>query len=114
MNLLKQAIEIFHRSKQRIDAAIIRHIVTKIGHGRRVDRRDPDGINAELDQVVKVLKNPLQIADAVAVSVLERARINLIDDAVLPPSELLHLNKCSCCPSFKLKDRPYDQRSLDR
>src|ERR1017187_596023 len=110
MNLLKQAIEIFHRSKQRIDAAIIRHIVTKIGHGRWVDRGDPDGIDAELGQGVKALKNPPQ--NAVTVSVLERARINLIDDAVLPPGQLRHLNKCSFCPSFKLKDSPYDQRSL--
>src|ERR1035441_2520510 len=112
MNLCQQAVEILHRSKDRIDAAIIQHIVAKIGHGRRVDRRDPDGVNPKPHKVIKPLKNPFQIANPIAVAVLKRARINLIDNAVLPPGGLLHLNKCSCSSNFPLKVSSYDQRSL--
>src|ERR1017187_7831235 len=112
MNLCQQAVEILHRSKDRIDAAIIRHIVAKIGHRRRVDRRDPDGVNPKSHKVIKTPKNPIQIADPIAVTVLKRARINLVDNAVLPPGGLLHLNKCSCSSNFPLKVSSYDQRSL--
>jgi len=35
--------------------------------------------------VVEARRDPGQIADAVAVGVLERARVDLVDDGVLPP-----------------------------
>ena len=42
-------------------------------------------------QVVETLENAIQVADAVAVAVLKRSRIDLVDDAALPPRQLLHL-----------------------
>ena len=35
--------------------------------------------------MVEPVRDPGQVADAVAVAVLERARVDLVDDAVLPP-----------------------------
>ena len=42
-------------------------------------------VDAEPGEIVEPLANALQVADAVAVRVLEGARIDLVDDAVLPP-----------------------------
>ena len=93
MDFFEQAIEVFHGAEDRIDAAIIGDIVSKIGHRRRIDRRDPDGVDAKLHQIVEPLQDPVQIANAVAIAVLKRARVDLVDDAVLPPSRILHLNQ---------------------
>ena len=47
-------------------------------------------VDAELDEVIQALADARQVADAVAVAVLERARIDLVDYAALPPGEFLH------------------------
>ena len=36
-------------------------------------------------EVVEALKDAWQVANAVAIAVLERARVNLVDDGFLPP-----------------------------
>jgi hypothetical protein len=47
----QQAIEIVQRSKDRINTAVIRNIVSEVGHRRRKDRGQPDRINAEFDKM---------------------------------------------------------------
>ncbi len=43
----EQALEIPHRAEDRVDAGIIRHVVAEVGHGRRIEGRDPDRVDAE-------------------------------------------------------------------
>jgi hypothetical protein len=50
-----------------------------------VDRRQPDGVDAEPLEVVEAAADAGQVADAVPVRVGERARVDLVDDAVAPP-----------------------------
>src|SRR5207247_8462577 len=54
---------------------------------RGVDRGKPERVHAEIDEVVEALRDPSQVADPVAVRVLERAWVDLVDDRVLPPHE---------------------------
>ena len=58
-------------------AAIIGDIIAEIGHRRGVDGRDPDRVDAEAGQIVEPPLDPLDVANAVAVRVLKRARVDL-------------------------------------
>jgi hypothetical protein len=81
-----QRVEIGERAEHRIDIGIVRDIVAEVRHRRGIDRRDPDGVSAELDQMIEPRRDALQVTDAVTVGVLKRARIDLIDDSALPPA----------------------------
>src|SRR5262245_52811584 len=67
---------------------MVRDVVAEVRHRRRIDGRDPDRVHTQPDQVVEAGANALEIADAVAVRVQERARIDLINDPALPPFEV--------------------------
>ena len=47
--------------------------------------RQPDRIDAQRHDMVEPRLDPRQIADPVAVAILERARIDLVDDPAFPP-----------------------------
>jgi hypothetical protein len=47
MGQFDQFVEIRKRAEHRIDIAVIRHVITEIGHRRLEERRQPDGIDAE-------------------------------------------------------------------
>ena len=53
--------------------------------GGRVDRGDPDGVDAEPLDVVEAVVDPGEVADAVAVGVEETARVDLVDSGAAPP-----------------------------
>jgi hypothetical protein len=84
------AIEIADRAEQRVDRAVVGNVVAEVGHGRAEDRRDPHRVDPEPGEVVEPAGDAVEVADAVAVGVLERARIDLVDDAALPPGRLGH------------------------
>jgi hypothetical protein len=58
---------------------------TEISHGRGEDRRKPDRVDAQFGQIRQAPANAGEIAHTVAAFVLKRARVDLIDDAALPP-----------------------------
>ena len=90
MDRRHQRIEIRHRAEQRIDAAVIRNVVAKVGHRRGKDRRQPDRIDSKRAQIRQPFDDPADIADAVAVGILIGAWIDLIKDAVSPPDVSAH------------------------
>ena len=85
MRLVEEAIEILHRAEHRIDAAMIANVVAEIRHGRGIDRRYPDRIDPERDEMIEPSAHAFEIADAVPIRVLEGPRIDLIDDGAAPP-----------------------------
>jgi len=80
-----QTIEVGERPVEGIDGGVIRNVVAKIHQGRGIDGADPDGVNAQVAKVIEARNNPIDVAYAIAVRILEAARINLIEDRVLPP-----------------------------
>src|SRR6266568_8418859 len=81
-----QRIEFGEIAEQWMDIFIVGDVVTKVRHRRGVDRRNPERIDAKVDEMIEPRLNAFQIADAVAIRILERARIDLIDDPSLPPA----------------------------
>src|SRR5215510_2681956 len=85
MALLQKGIEVGKAAEALIDVAKIGNVVPEVSHGRGINRRDPHCVDAQRLQIVEPCADAVQVADAVAVAVLERAWIDLIDDSVLPP-----------------------------
>src|SRR2546427_8450761 len=86
----EECVEVVQGPERRVNVGIVRDVIAEICHWRREDRRQPNRVDAELRQIRQTLRDPSQITNAVAASVLERSRIDLIDDAGLPPRSTLH------------------------
>ncbi len=80
-----QAVEVGEGAVLRIDVLVVGDVVAEVDLRRGIDGREPDGVDAELLQIVEALGDAVQVADAVAVGILKAARIDLVDDGVLPP-----------------------------
>ena len=88
VSLPHEGVKVRQRAEHGVDGAIIGDVIAEIGHWRGVDRRDPDRIGAEPVQVIEPAGDTRQVADAIAVAIHERARVDLVDDAALPPERL--------------------------
>src|SRR5437773_865002 len=53
MRLTDQSIESSERAEQRVDLGIVRHIVDEVLLWRRVQRRDPNGVDAEPAKIIQ-------------------------------------------------------------
>jgi hypothetical protein len=85
VRLADERVEIVERPQPRVDARVVGDVVAEVRERRGVDRREPERGHAEVGEVVEPPRDPGQVADAVAVRVLERARVDLVDDRVPPP-----------------------------
>src|ERR1700758_1734801 len=61
-------------------------------------RAEPDDADAELLQIVELRGNAGQVADSVAIRVLEGARVDLVDHSFFPPLGFVAVDEvgCSC------------------
>src|SRR3954467_8577858 len=89
MEFGNELIEISERTEDRIDARVVRNIVAEVRHGRGIDWREPNRIDAEPIEIIEARNDSRQISDAVAAGVLKRARVDLVNDPLLPPLVLL-------------------------
>ena len=100
VSLSDELVEVVHRPEDGIDRGVVRDVVAEVGERRGVDRREPERVHAEIDEVVETLRDPAQVADPVAVRVLERARVDLVDDRVLPPHRVARI-RCAQCATIR-------------
>ena len=82
---LQQRFEVALGPKHRVDGAVVRDVVAKVAHGRFEERRQPDAIDAEGLHIVELGCDALEIANAVAVRIHERARVDLVEHRAPPP-----------------------------
>src|SRR5213080_3107708 len=85
MGLGHELLKVFQGTEEGIDIRIVRDIIAKISHGGRKDRRQPECIDPQPLQVIEATGNASQITNAITITVHERARIDMIDHAALPP-----------------------------
>ena len=85
-----QLVEVGQRAEDRVDVAVVGDVVAEVGHRRGEDRRQPDRLDRERLEVVELRGDPREVPHPVAVRVRERARIDLVDGAALPPGRLRH------------------------
>src|ERR1700728_948200 len=80
-----EPVEVGHGAVLGIDPDIVRDVVAEVNLRRGVDRTEPDGVHAEGLQVVEPARNPVQVTDAVTIKILKAARVDLVDQGMLPP-----------------------------
>ncbi len=71
VRLLEERVEVGERAEQRMNRAVVANVVAEVPHRGGKDGGDPDRVDSEADQVLEPLSDPVEIADAVALRVLE-------------------------------------------
>ena len=85
-----ERVEVGERPERGGDIGVVGDVVAEVGERARVDRAEPDRVDAQgrigPGHMVEVAEDAGEVPDAVAVRVGEGARIDLIEDGALPPS----------------------------
>src|SRR5262249_35829695 len=95
VRLVEEAAELAQRAVGRVNAAVVGDVVALVAQGRRVERQQPQRGDTEVLPVVELLREPGKIPDAVAVAVVERAHVHLVDDRVAVPGGLGRQQLCA-------------------
>lgn len=80
-----ELVEVVHGAKLRVDVAVVVHVVTAVGELGRVERAQPDGVHAEFGEVVDLLGDAGDAAQARSARILEGTWVHLVDHGLLPP-----------------------------
>ena len=92
MRCRNQRVEVSQAAELRIDIGVVGNVVAEVDHWRREDGRQPKCVDPKLDQMGQALHDPAQVADPISIAVLKRTRIDLINDARLPPARAVHVS----------------------
>jgi hypothetical protein len=87
-----EVVEVLQRTVHRVNIFVVRNVVTEVNLWRRETRRNPDGIDAELLQIVQLRGNPIEIADPIIIAVGKAARVEFIEDGMMPSLMSLRIN----------------------
>src|SRR5690606_2090191 len=71
-------------------------VVAVVAHRRGIERHQPDGVDAQVLDVVQPAGQPAEVADAIVVAVEERLDVGLVDDGVLEPKRIV-VQSAACC-----------------
>jgi hypothetical protein len=91
-----QQVELGEVAEERVDVAVVGHVVAVVVLRRGIEGAQPDPVDAQLLQVRQPRPDPGEIADAVAGAVQEAADVHLIDHRVTPPAVLTQ-HACMLC-----------------
>ena len=94
LDAFEQFVEVGHGAELGHDFAVIANVVSVVGVGRVVMRAQPDHVDPEALDVVKLGDDAFEIAYAVAVGVFERAWVDLVDNGLFPPLWLVTIDSC--------------------
>ncbi len=85
VRFLDEVLGLGQGAEERVDGAVVRHVVTVVRHRRLVPRVDPNRVDAERPEVGQPGTETGDVADTVAVRVGETADVDLVDDGAAPP-----------------------------
>ncbi len=86
---LEQRVGVGEGAEERVDVAVVGHVVAVVVLRRGVERRDPQRVHPEVAQVRQPAGDAGQVADPVTVAVGEAADVDLVGDGVAPPLVLI-------------------------
>src|SRR5436853_7228056 len=86
---LQQLIEIVECAEYGIDTRVIRNVITEIRHRRWINRTQPNCSDTQRDQVIESLDNSWKIPNAIAIGILKRPGVDLVDGIMFPPQFLM-------------------------
>ena len=71
MGRIYETIEVSQISKQGINIGVIRYVIAKVGHRRCKNRGQPDGIDAQFDQIWQSMYYSPKISYPIVIAVLK-------------------------------------------
>ena len=77
---LDELLEVLHRPHGGVDGAVVGDVVAVVPPRRGEERVEPDVVHAQRGDVGDLLDDAPQVPDAVAVRVVERLGVDLVDD----------------------------------
>jgi hypothetical protein len=80
--------DVVHRPVVGMHAVEVGDVVAAVAQRRGVHRQQPDDVDAEPLQVVELLRQPAEVAVAVAGAVVEPAQVDLVEDRGLEPQRV--------------------------
>ena len=86
---VQERLEIVHRSVAGMDVVVVRNVVTVIAQGRWKERQQPEAGDAEILEIIELLRESLKVADPVVIAVEERLYVGFINDGVFIPERVL-------------------------
>jgi len=90
VGFLDELDKVPERSQPRVDPVVIRDVVAVVAVGRRIKGEQPEGRDAQPVEVIEPLYQPLEVANSIAVRVVERFHVESVYDRVLVPGFRLH------------------------
>jgi len=88
MRGIEKPLEVVQRAVAGVHADVIRDVVAVVFERRGKERQQPEAGDAKALDVVELVVQPLEIADAVPVAITERLHGKLVDDDVLVPERI--------------------------
>ncbi len=85
MRFLHELVKIGARTVGRMHVPVVGDVIPVVAQRRRVERQQPDGVDAEILDVVELLGQSGEIADPVVVGIEKRLDVQLVDDGVPVP-----------------------------
>ena len=82
----QKAPEVAQRPVGGVDLAVVGDVVAVVAQRRRIEGKKPERRHSQPLQVVELLDQSLEVADAVPVGVAEGPHVELVDDGVLVPA----------------------------
>ena len=93
VRLVEEVVEVLDGAGLGKDVGEVGDVVATVAQGRGEERRHPQAVDAQPVQVVELLGQSAEVADPVAVRVLERADQDLVEDGRLEPVGLLEVRR---------------------
>ncbi len=78
-----------HVAVLRMHAAVVGDVVAVIAPRRGIERQQPDGVHAQIGDVVQLLDQPDEVTNAVIVGIVEGFQVHLVHHRVLVPERIL-------------------------
>ena len=89
MRFVDELPKVLQRAVVGMYVGVVGNVVTVVAQWRRIERQQPDGVDAQLLDVIELLRQAGEVADAVAVGVVERLDVHLVDDGVFVPKRIV-------------------------
>ena len=86
---LEKTLEVFEIAVTGVDRIVVSDVVPVVAQRRGKERHQPDGIDAQFLEVIQLLRQAAEIADAVCIGIEKRPHVHLVDDGVLVPELVL-------------------------
>ncbi|KKQ36716.1 MAG: hypothetical protein US53_C0041G0003, partial [Candidatus Woesebacteria bacterium GW2011_GWA1_37_7] len=85
---------VLHAAELGVDGLVVADVIAVIVVWRGIHRANPDRVDAQVRQVGDAPDDAPQVANSIAVAVLETARVDLVDHASFPPGRV-HIHAAS-------------------